>query len=137
MPLVSVTRLRLRSWRYLPEFFWRSWRTVSQARSAPGYLGHALLRDEKLAFWTCTLWRDEASMRAFVTWGAHRSAMPRLMDWCDEASVAHWEQEFAALPSWTDAHRRLQAEGRRSKVKHPSPAQERFEVPPPRLPAVR
>ena len=32
MAIVSVTRLRLRSLRYLPEFMWRSVRSLSQAR---------------------------------------------------------------------------------------------------------
>jgi hypothetical protein len=71
-------------------------------------------------------------MRAYMTSGAHCTAMPRLIDWCDEASVAHWEQETEELPSWREVHRRMQSEGRRSKVRHPSPAHERFEIPVPR-----
>jgi hypothetical protein len=38
-----------------------------------------------------------------------------------------------ALPSWSEAHRRLQQEGRPSKVRFPSDAQRRFEIPPPRI----
>jgi hypothetical protein len=35
-------------------------------------------------------------------------------------------------PSWAEAHRRLQREGRRSRIRHPSEAQRRFEISEPR-----
>jgi hypothetical protein len=91
------------------------------------------LYEARNTFWTCSVWQDEAAMRAFMVSGAHRKVMPRLLDWCDEASVAHWQQNSAEPPSWQQVHRRMQSEGRRSKVKHPSPAHERFEIAPPRL----
>jgi len=72
-------------------------------------------------------------MRAFMVASPHRVAMVNLLDWCDEASLAHWTQESAQLPDWVEAHRRLVAEGRRSKVRHPSPAHEAFQIPPPRV----
>jgi hypothetical protein len=46
--------------------------------------------------------------------------MRRLMVWCDEAALVHWTQDAAELPSWDEAHRRLEKEGRSSKVNHPS-----------------
>jgi hypothetical protein len=42
------------------------------------------------------------------------------MQWCDEASVAHWEQEEGTLPSWEEADRRMRESGRASKVRYPS-----------------
>jgi hypothetical protein len=123
----------LRSWRFVPGLIWHALLSKQQARSAPGNLRALTLREAHNTFWTCTVWRDEAAMRAFMISGAHRSAMRRLPDWCDEASVAHWQQVSTEPPSWIEVHRRMQAEGRRSKVRHPSPAQERFEIPPPRL----
>jgi len=57
--------------------------------------------------------------------------MPRLLEWCDEASIVHWLQESAELPSWDEAHRRIQQEGRRSKVNHPSAAHLAYEIPSP------
>jgi hypothetical protein len=53
------------------------------------------------------------------------------MTWCDEAAVAHWIQPNSELPTWAEAHRRLQAEGRRSKVTYPSTEQEAYHIPPP------
>lgn len=133
MPFVSITRLRLRSWRFVPGLIWYALLSRRQARSASGNLRALTLREANNTFWTCTVWRDEAAMRAFMVSGAHRRAMRVLPDWCDEASVAHWQQDSAEPPSWSDVHRRMQSEGRRSKVRYPSPAQERFEIPPPRL----
>jgi len=132
MPFVSITRLRVRSWRSLPSFFIQTFRSARQAKVAPGNLAVSVLRDAHLAFWTRTVWSEEAAMRSFMLSGAHRGGMPRLVEWCDEAAVAHWTQDAREPPSWPESHRRLQQQGRRSKVNHPSGAQLRFEIPEPR-----
>jgi quinol monooxygenase YgiN len=125
----------VRSWRYLPAFLIQAFRAVRQSRRADGNLGVSVLRDADRAFWTSTVWCDEAAMRSFMRSGAHRQVMPRLATWCDEAAFAHWAQDGPEPPSWPDAHRRLQQQGRRSRVDRPSPAQQRFEFPSPRAPA--
>jgi hypothetical protein len=132
MALISVTRLRVRSPRYLPGFLWLTVLSLLQAKRAPGCLAVKLLRDANSTFWTNTAWHDETAMRAFMLAGAHRRAMPRLLEWCDEASVVHWHQDTAELPDWQEAHRRMVTEGRRSKVHHPSPAQTAYEIPQPK-----
>jgi len=81
MPLASITRLRVRSIRYLPEFLWRAVASVRQARDSDGCTFADVRREVKLVFWTRSLWRDEASMRAFMTSGAHRAVMPKIVDW--------------------------------------------------------
>ena len=53
------------------------------------------------------------------------------LDWCNEAALVHWEQGSAELPAWDEGHRRLIAEGRRSKVRHPTPAQDALNYPAP------
>jgi hypothetical protein len=133
MPLVAITRLRVRSWRYLPGFLWRTLLSARQARAAPGNLDVALLRDANRTFWTRTVWTDQPAMRAFMVAGAHRTTMPRLLEWCDEASLVDWQQESAEPPSWPEAHRRLLQDGRRSRVNHPSEAQRRYDIPAPRV----
>jgi hypothetical protein len=132
MAFVSITRLRVRSWRYLPVFLLHAFRSTRQAKKADGLISLLLLRDANFCFWTSTVWRDEAAMRVFLLSGDHRRAMPHLLDWCDEASIVHWTQEMPDAPSWPEAHRRMQQQGRPSKVRHPSEAHLRFEVPPPR-----
>src|SRR6185312_6508513 len=133
MPLVSITRLRVRSWRYLPGFLWRTLLSARQARAAAGNLGVSLVRDAHLTFWTRTVWTDQSAMRAFMMAGVHRKTMPRLLEWCDEASLVNWVQDTAEPPSWSEAHRRLRQDGRRSRVNHPSEAQQRYDIPAPRL----
>jgi heme-degrading monooxygenase HmoA len=132
MAFVSVTRLRIRQRRFLLPFFYRTIQAQLQARRAPGNLIVRLLNDTNRAYWTITVWQDQASMRAYMISGAHGKAMPRLMEWCDEAATAHWTQDDATPPTWVEAHQRLIREGRPSKVRHPSAAQDAFSVPPPR-----
>jgi hypothetical protein len=81
-----------------------------------------------------TVWTDEGAMREFMNSGFHRSAMSRLPEMCDEASVGRWLQDDATAPSWQEVHRRMQEEGRPSKVNHPSAEHVAFRI---RLPRVR
>jgi hypothetical protein len=122
VPFVSVTRLRLRGARYLPAFTFHTWRAARQIRHAPGFVAGRLAVGAARAYWTLTVWESEAAMRAYRDADAHRRAMPRLLDWCDEAAVAHWEQPDAAIPTLEEAARRLAGSGRPSKVRHPSAA---------------
>lgn len=137
MVFVSATRLRVRAWRFLPMFFIYAFLSSRQAARAPGSLRVWVLNEEDRVFWTCSLWESQAATRAFMTAGAHLRVMPRLMDWCDEASVAHWEQQEPEAPDWEVVHTRMQSEGRRSKVKHPSAAHQAFQIRPLRPQALR
>jgi hypothetical protein len=132
MAFVSVTRLRVRSFVYLPQFVVQSLRSARQAQRSPGFLGGRLMREAGNVFWTITAWQDDAAMNYYRTQGVHRSVMPRLLVWCDEASVAHWTQELVDVPSWQEAHRRMVEQGRPSKVSHPSPAHLARQIPAPR-----
>ena|ERR1700679_2190354 len=124
MTFVSLTRLRIRSIRFLPVFVIYTLRARGQARRSAGFRGGALLLDRSWTFWTMTAWADEASMRAYRNTDAHKAAMPHLLDWCDEASIAHWLQPDATLPSWLEADKKMREIGRTSKVRHPSPHHE-------------
>jgi heme-degrading monooxygenase HmoA len=120
MIFVSLTRLRIRSIWYMPMFAIHTLRSLRQVKKAPGFKGGKLLPDRSWTFWTMTMWDERESMRRFMTTGAHKTAMPHLMHWCDEASVANWEQEELTLPSWGEADRRMRKSGRVSKVGNPS-----------------
>jgi Domain of unknown function (DUF3291) len=135
MPVVSVTRLRVRGWRFVPAFLFATLRIAMQARAAQGNLAAIVLRDSHNVFWTCTCWESEADMRLFMLAQPHGPTMRRLLNWCDEAALVHWTQAGAESPSWQEAHRRLQSEGRPSKVNYPSSAHRAHEIsaPTPRI----
>ena len=133
MPLVSITRLRLRSSRYILPFLYYTVRIHQQAKKANGNVGVSLLRERGNVYWTRTLWTTEDAMKAFVLAGPHAKVMRRLLEWCDEAAVVRWVHDTGHEPEWHEAHRRLQHEGRRSKVNHPSAAHQRYEIPEPKL----
>jgi hypothetical protein len=121
MVFVSVTRLRIRSFWYLFPFAWWTSRVNKQIKSANGCLRSDVNGGLDKIFWTKTVWRDEAAMRAFMSSGAHLKAMPKLRHWCDEGSAAHWSQESAEL-TWAEAEGGMAQYGWTSKVLHPSPA---------------
>src|SRR5260370_2997505 len=119
MVLVSITRLRLRSWRFLPMFAWYVLRSARQAARAEGNLAAKLLRERRNTFWTSTIWTGEAAMKKFMTSGAHGKAMRKLAKWCDEAAGVHWTQESPQPPSRLEADQRLQKDGSPSQGTHP------------------
>lgn len=105
----------------MPLFVVYTLRSLRQVKKADGFRNGALLPDRQLAFWTMTAWDSQESMRAYMVSGAHKKAMPKLLNWCDEASVAHWAQSDETLLSWAEADQRMRETGRISKVLHPSP----------------
>jgi hypothetical protein len=121
MPVMSVTRLRVGALRYLPGFLWYTYQSKRQLSRADGFLGGALANAPAWTFWTTTAWTDEASMKRFRDAGWHKKAMPRLLDYCSEASLARWTQDTADLPTGAAMLERLTSSGRVSKVRHPTP----------------
>ena len=121
--IVSVTRLRLRSWRFLLPFAWDARQARLQAEKAVGCRGALVRKTQGLAFWTLTYWDDEASLRQFMLKGPHRQAMPKLAKWCDESAVTHWHHDAEDLPGWDVATARLAEHGRLSRVEYPSELQ--------------
>lgn len=120
MLFVSVTRLRVRSLRFLLPFYISTFRALRQVKRAPGFEAGRLLADKKRVFWTMTAWQTEEAMRCYMNSGAHKAVMPNLLNWSDEALVAHWTQPEPELPSWLEADRRIRESGRASKVRHPN-----------------
>src|SRR5262245_36985866 len=118
--IASVTRLRVRSLRYLPAFLWQTRAVQRQIVRAPGFRGGSLLVDRRWTFWTLTVGDSEQAMKAFRGAAAHGTVMPRLPVWCDEAAYTHWPVTEAGVPAWPDAYERLVKEGRLSRVEHPS-----------------
>jgi len=118
--IICVTRLRLRSIRFLFSLYWKTRKLRRSLEEAPGFLMGKLLADRHRAFWTMSMWEDLDSMRAFRNSRAHAGIMPNAARWCDEASVVHWETQADELPDWDEAHRRMSESGKPSPLKFPS-----------------
>jgi hypothetical protein len=120
--LAAVTRLRLRSWRFLIPFAIHASRSQKQAAASAGCRGVTTRKTRGWAFWTLSVWESEESLRAYLRGSPHREAMPKLFPWCDEAVTTHWRVDSPSLPPW-EATRELQRAGRLLRVRNPSPAQ--------------
>jgi len=131
MPVIVVTRLRLRDPALLDEFFAAAVAVLEQAKGAGGNLGADVLADANNAWWTCTAWQERASMHAFVRTEPHVSTMGRLDDWCDEAMFTDWEQDSGDLPDWQTCYRRLVTDGQAASLPHASDAHLTRAFPPP------
>lgn len=136
MALVSLTRLRLRSWRHLLPFAGWVAASVWQSLRAEGLLHLVLLRDRRNTFWTYTVWRDQSCMEQFRRHGSHGQAMRHLANWCDESAVVHWQDDGtgeAALrsPDWYALHGRLISGGHYTALPHPSAAHQSHNLPEP------
>lgn len=120
MAFISVTRLRLRSIRFLPAFMWYAARSKRQAKKSEGLLAVATRRSRGLTFWTLTMWARADDMVAFRRAPPHRSAMSKLQHWCSEAAVTNWGQMSDDLPAWSDAAARLRADPKLIQVNRPT-----------------
>jgi Domain of unknown function (DUF3291) len=118
--IISVTRLRLRSIRFLPSLYWVARKLRQSLEKAPGFLIGKFLADRNRVFWTMSVWKDVDSMRAFRNSRVHAAVMPNVTRWCDEASVVHWETEAGELPEWNEAHRRMSESGKPVPLKFQS-----------------
>jgi len=114
--IVSVTRLRVRSIRFLPRLYWDAWKIKRSLKKAHGFLGGKLLVDRKRAYWTITRWEDLDSMLAFRNSRAHTAVARMVYKWCDEASVVHWTTKEHQLPGWKEAHRRMTESGKLTRL---------------------
>lgn len=131
MVFISVTRLRLKSPLYLPVFMWNNFLIIWQTINTPGFLSGKILQDAHQTFWTITAWDEQAAMKIFRNSSAHRSAMPKIQDWCDQASVVHWRQAETSLPHWAEVHQRLITDGFLTRLTHPTQAHIERNIPAP------
>lgn len=120
MPHNSITRLRLHSLFTLGAFARETRAIAAELAQAPGFLGGAVLAEGRLVFWTRSTWESANAMKAFRDSGVHRVSMPKLIDWCDEASVAQKTGE--AMTDWDAIYAHMAAHGRSSRVRKPTRA---------------
>jgi hypothetical protein len=120
MPLLSITRLRIRSIRFLPKFFWYAMQSTRQALKSDGNLAAKTFKDDGLVFWTCSIWEDELHMLNYMRSGTHKKAMPFLQHWCNEARTGHMTIPGKDFPSPAEMAHILLKFGKASKLNFPN-----------------
>jgi heme-degrading monooxygenase HmoA len=131
MPVIVVTRLRLRDPAHFDEFFASAVAVTQQATSSDGNLGADVLADANNVFWTVSAWQARDPLQAFVGTQPHLATMARLDEWCDEATFVDWEQSSPDLPDWQAGYARLIADGQVSSLSHASDANQTRAFPAP------
>ena len=131
MPIIVVTRLRLRDAALLDEFFTDAVAAIEQAMTSEGNLGADALADANNAWWSVTAWRERPQMQAYVDSEPHRGISARLDHYCDEATFVDWDQASPDLPDWQVSWRHLTADGKAADLTHPSAANQIRDFPPP------
>jgi quinol monooxygenase YgiN len=135
MPVIVVTRLRLKDPALLDEFFTDAVAAIEQAQKAEGNLDADALADANNAWWSVSSWQERRLMQTFVDSEPHLDIRKRLDHYCDEATFVDWEQASPDLPDWQTSWRHLTADGRVAELTHPSPANQTRAFPPPVEPA--
>jgi len=131
MPVIVVTRLRLRDPALFDEFFGHAVAVVEQAQNSQGNLGADVLAEANNTYWTRTAWQERDLTNAFVGSQPHLSTMDRIADWCDEATFIDWEQASTDLPDWQDGYQRLVANGQSASLTHATKAHHTRDFPAP------
>jgi hypothetical protein len=90
MPVIVVTRLRLRDAALLDEFFTHAVAVMEQATHSEGNLGADALAEAHDVWWSVTAWQDRNHMKAFVDNEPHLSTASLLDHLCDEATFVDW-----------------------------------------------
>ena len=135
MPVIVVTRLRLKDPALLDEFFTAAVAAIEQAQKSDGNLGADALADAGNAWWSVSAWTGRRPMQAFVDAEPHAGISKRLDHFCDEATFVDWEQDSPHLPDWQTSWRHLTADGKVAELTHPSDANQTRAFPPPVEPA--
>ena len=134
MPVIVITRLRLRDPAFFDEFFASAVAVVEQAQGTDGNLAADVLAEANNTYWTRTAWQERSSMDGFVGSEPHLGTMARLDDWCDEAAFVDWEQPTAGTLDWQEGYRHLVADGQASSLTHGTDANRARDYPAPVVP---
>ncbi|HEY2639130.1 MAG TPA: hypothetical protein VGI66_04505 [Streptosporangiaceae bacterium] len=135
MPVIVVTRLRLRDPVFFDDFFAGAVAVTEQAQRSEGNLGADVLAEASNTYWTRTAWSDRTVMDAFVGSEPHLRIMGRIDEWCDEATFADWEQAAGELPDWQEGHARIITDGQPASLTNATDAHRARDFPFPVLPS--
>lgn len=100
MVYVSITGLRLKSWRVIGHFWWHAIPSMVQARRAKGNLS-ASARTINGVRHTVSVWSDRAAMRAYLVEGAHGAAMANFHAFATGHAFGYLTER---PPAWNEVH---------------------------------
>jgi hypothetical protein len=122
MPVIVVTRLRLKDKGLFDDFFAAAVTATEQATGTDGNLAADVLADAGDVYWTRTSWRDRSAVDSYAGSDPHRTISGRLDEFCCEATFVDWEQADGALPDWQVCYRHIVADGTVGPLSQPSDA---------------
>jgi len=102
MPVIVVTRLRLRDPALLDEFFTDAVAAIEQAMKSEGNLGADALADANNAWWSVSAWQERHLMQAYIDSQPHLGISARLDHYCDEATSVDWDHASPRLAGLAD-----------------------------------
>ena len=106
MPVVAIGVMRLDDWRQGLKFKAQAERSLREARRTEGCL-HADATQIDDLYYSLSMWRDEASIAAFMRAPGHAQAMRSLARY--GASLGFLKYEAEICPDWDDAKERWSA----------------------------
>ncbi|PQZ52420.1 hypothetical protein CQZ94_24210 [Bacillus sp. MYb209] len=95
---VSVTRMRLKGIRMLPNFFVYTTRAFLQSKNANGLIHSSSQKERWHTYWTLTVWENKEYMKAYRNNGNHLKAMKVARDIASELEYTNWEHD--TIPKW-------------------------------------
>jgi hypothetical protein len=104
-----ATFLPLKSWKYLISFQILSSRVLKQIKENEGAANYAVRANLlKKHFWTLSIWKDQNSLRHFITTEPHATAVKKFTEWAGEGSAfVEWSSTKNTI-DWSEAFEKLQ-----------------------------
>ena len=103
-----ATFLPLKSWKYMVPFQLMTSKVLKQVKETNGAMNYAVKADfPKKHFWTLSIWKDQDSLRRFVTAEPHATAIKKFTEWAGEGSAfVEWTSPSNSI-DWAEALERL------------------------------
>jgi len=120
MNVLAITRLRIRSIWLLPIFLYASKQCIKQAKNSPGLIAGKTILDQKLTFWTVSIWQDPTMIDSYNHSGAHAKYRQALSRWTSEARIGHLDTNETELPENEELVVILQRSGKAFRVDKPT-----------------
>jgi hypothetical protein len=104
-----ATFLPVRRWMDIIAFLQMSFRVERQLKELQGVVRYGLRVDiPRKYFWTFSVWKDRASVNAFVAADPHATAVGKFQHWAGEgAAFVEWDSSDGKI-DWNETLRRLQ-----------------------------